>query len=122
MERALATIGILPACVLAAIAGAAAAVTLVPDPAAMVPWCSESASPVRKVTGFGRVVIADLDKRYLTIGHDQIKSLKMPAMDMMFEVESRGLMEPLKPRDRIRFTIDRSDMMITDIVVVERAD
>jgi Cu/Ag efflux protein CusF len=113
--------GILPACLVAVAAGVATAVAIAPDPAALVPWCSESTAPARMVTAFGRVVRADLDKRYLTIGHDQIKSLSMPAMEMMFEAKSRGLLEPLKVKDRIRFTIDRGDMTITDIVVIERA-
>jgi Cu(I)/Ag(I) efflux system periplasmic protein CusF len=113
----------LTACAVAAAAGAAAAVVLMrPAPALTDPLCaaSTSASPARLVSGTGRVVVADLAKQYLTLDHDEIKGVAMPAMNMMFAVKSRAAMEQLRPRDKIRFIIDRSDMGIVNIVVVER--
>ena len=104
-------IGVLAACAFAAIAGGVAAMTLVGAvPAAPVAVCQAYTTGVRTTGGFGRVVAADLDKRHLTLEHREIDDLKMPAMQMMFAVQSRAQMEQLKPGDRIHFTIDRSDM------------
>jgi Cu/Ag efflux protein CusF len=119
-EHGVPPIGILSACVLAAVTGAASAMILLRADAD--PTCLASESPVRIATGIGRVVTADLDKRYLTIEHNEMKSALMPAMNMMFEVKSRALMEPLRPNDKIRFTVDRSDMGIINIVVIGPAE
>jgi Cu/Ag efflux protein CusF len=72
--------------------------------------------------GFGRVVVADPEKGHLTVEHREMNAIQMPAMRMMFAVRSRDLMERLKPGDRIHFTIDRSDMAITRLVVLQGPD
>jgi Cu/Ag efflux protein CusF len=118
-----APIGILLACTLAATAGSAAAVALVAvDRGGKAPTCFAQSGSARMLNGSGYVVAADLDKRYLTIRHRELKSLDMPEMDMMFEVQDRAKMAGLRPKDRIRFTIDRSDMTITNIMVVGPGD
>ena len=122
-EHALPPIGILTACFLAAVTGSAAAVMLArPAPTLTDPLCSASASPGRTETGFGRVVVIDLNKRHLTINHQELKRVAMPAMNMMFAVHPRAPMAQLRPGDVIHFAIDRSDMSIVNIVVVKRAE
>jgi Cu/Ag efflux protein CusF len=120
---ALAPIGLVSGCILAATAGCAAAVALArPDLAAIEPLCTAQPEPVQIVGGIAHVVALDLDKRYLTVVHDEMRRLSMPAMRMMFEARHRALLEPLKPGDQIRFMVDRSDMQITNIAVIRPAD
>ena len=122
-ERTLPPFGILAVCGFTAAAGAAVAVMLVAAiPTASVPVCDPTSAGVRMAGGFGRVVVADLGKRHLTVEHREINTIKMPAMRMMFAVRSRDLMERLRPGDRIHFTIDRSDMAITGLMVLQRPD
>jgi Cu/Ag efflux protein CusF len=121
-EHALPPIGILTACFLAAVTGSATAVMLVRPALTLTdPLCSAPALG-RTETGFGRVVVIDLHKRHLTIDHQELKRVAMPAMNMMFAVHARAPMAQLRPGDMIHFTIDRSDMSIVNIVVVKRAD
>jgi Cu/Ag efflux protein CusF len=86
------------------------------------PLCSAPALPARTQSGFGRVTVIDLDKRHLTIDHQEFKRVAMPAMNMMFAVQPRAAMAQLRPGDMIHFTIDGSDMSIVNIVVVKRAE
>jgi Cu/Ag efflux protein CusF len=91
-------------------------------PAASVLICDPTSAGVRTAGGFGRVVVADLDKGHLTVEHREMGAIRMPPMRMMFAVRSRDLMERLRPGDRIHFTIDRSDMAITRLVVLQSLD
>lgn len=122
-EHALPSIGILTACLVAAVTGSATAVMLVRPAATLTdPLCSAPALRGRTEIGFGRVVAIDLHKRHLTIDHQELKRVAMPAMNMMFAVHPRVAITQLRPGHMIHFTIDRSDMSVVNIVVVKRAE
>jgi Cu/Ag efflux protein CusF len=78
--------------------------------------------PADTVTGEGVVVAADPDTSKfgaatLTVDHEDIPGY-MPAMEMMYSVRSPALVEDLQAGQRIRFTIDTFETVITEIEVI----
>lgn len=51
----------------------------------------------------GEVRRVDRDGAKITLKHGDIKALDMPPMTMVFNVKDRGLLDTVKPGDRIRF-------------------
>jgi Cu/Ag efflux protein CusF len=78
------------------------------------------AAPAPKIhTGTGVVIDTNLPDRVLNVDHQPIKGF-MPAMKMMYSVTSPSLLEGLKPGDRIRFKLNETEMLITEIEVTRR--
>ncbi len=57
----------------------------------------------------GEVRKVDHAQGRLTLRHGPIESLAMPPMTMVFRVQDPGLLEELKPGDRVRFEARRID-------------
>lgn len=66
--------------------------------------------------GVGRVIATNDKRPSIEIDHQEIKGL-MPAMTMEFFVKDKSLLEGLKTRDQIEFTIDNGvgGLVITKI-------
>lgn len=52
----------------------------------------------------GEVRKIDKENRKITLKHEQIKNLDMPAMTMVFSVPDPRLLEKVQPGDKVRFT------------------
>ena len=69
----------------------------------------------------GLVKKVDKDRGRLTLRHGPLENLGMPAMTMLFHVTEPGLLDRLKPGDKIRFRAERLDgkLTATQIEVVQ---
>lgn len=65
----------------------------------------------------GRVVAVDQKNRHLTLEHDAIESVGMPAMTMPFPVVPGIDLSTLKKGDELRFRIDEQSFSINDLEV-----
>ena len=66
-----------------------------------------AASAIAKVTA-GEVRKVDLEQGKLTIKHEVIENLGMPAMTMVFKAADKALLKDLKLGDKIRFRAEQS--------------
>jgi len=68
----------------------------------------------------GEVRKIDKSTKKVTIRHDEIKNLGMPAMTMVFEVKDAAALDQLKPGDKVRFEAEQSGtaIVVTHIEVV----
>jgi Cu(I)/Ag(I) efflux system periplasmic protein CusF len=65
----------------------------------------------------GEVRKIDKEAGKLTIKHDEIKSLDMPAMTMVFHVKDRAMLDTLRPGAKIRFKAaqEAGKVIVTEI-------
>lgn len=56
----------------------------------------------------GEIRRIDRDATRVTIKHGEIRSLDMPAMTMVFQVEDPALLEGIRVGDKVRFTADKA--------------
>jgi len=68
----------------------------------------------KSVTGKGTVIALVPQSQEIIIDHEEIKNF-MDAMTMGYQVNSRSLLQGLKPGDKVRFTIDTEKRAITKI-------
>ncbi|RWH71726.1 MAG: copper-binding protein [Mesorhizobium sp.] len=61
----------------------------------------------------GEVVKVDTKQKKLTIKHEPLTNLDMPAMTMVFVVAEDGMLEKVKAGQAIEFTADRVNGRIT---------
>ena len=87
--------------------------------ASTLPAASQVAPAAKIHTGTGVVIGTNLPDHVLNVDHQPIKGF-MPAMKMMYSVTSPSLLEGLKPGDRIRFKLNETEMLITEIEVIRR--
>lgn len=59
----------------------------------------------------------DKDAKKITLKHEDIKSLDMPGMTMVFQVKDATLLDKAKAGDKIKFKVikDGSAYVVTDI-------
>ena len=57
------------------------------------------------------------DAGKLTIKHEEIKNLDMPAMTMVFQVSDRTMLERVKEGDRVRFAAESKGGAVTVIKI-----
>lgn len=55
----------------------------------------------------GEIRRIDVDNKKMTIKHEEMKSLDMPPMSMVFYVENIELFKEIKPGDQIEFIADQ---------------
>ncbi len=55
----------------------------------------------------GEIVKVDKDAAKLTIKHDALTHLKMPAMTMAFKVNSLAMLDEVKPGDKVSFVAEK---------------
>lgn len=68
----------------------------------------------------GEVRKVDQDQGKLTLRHGPIRNLDMPGMTMVFRVADPAMLEGLKDGDKVRFSADRLNGVIT-ITALESA-
>ncbi|TIY05689.1 MAG: copper-binding protein, partial [Mesorhizobium sp.] len=61
----------------------------------------------------GEVVKVDAKQKKVTIKHEPLTNLDMPAMTMVFVVAEGGMLEKVKAGQAIEFTADRVNGRIT---------
>ena len=57
----------------------------------------------------GEIRRIDPDYKKITIRHQEIKSLDMPEMSMVFQVENIALLQGLNVNDRVEFVAEMKD-------------
>ena len=84
------------------------------EPAPLVPAQAKSmtAGEIRKV---------DKEQGKLTIRHEPLTNLDMPAMTMVFRVKDPAMLDRVKEGDKVRFVAERVDGSIT-VVDLQPAD
>jgi Cu/Ag efflux protein CusF len=80
---------------------------------------AEEAAPPAIVHGVGVVVATHPEWPAVTVNHEDMPGF-MPPMEMMYSVQSKGLLAGLTKGDKVRFTIDTVNVAITEIAVVEK--
>lgn len=80
-------------------------------------WAQTSAEPTQ-----GEVRKVDAAAGKVTIKHDAIKSLDMPAMTMVFQVRDPALLAKVKAGDAVRFHAERDDgaYIVTGMEVLKK--
>ena len=69
----------------------------------------------------GTVKKIDAKTKKVTLIHEELKSLDMPAMTMVFRVKDAALLDKVKAGDKVRFTVENagSGMTVTAIDAVK---
>ena len=57
----------------------------------------------------GEIRRIDMDNKKITIRHQEIKSLDMPEMSMVFQVENAALLQGYSVNERIEFIAEMKD-------------
>ena len=65
----------------------------------------------------GEVRKVDRDARKITLRHQEIKQLDMPAMTMVFRVKDEALLDKVKPGDRVKFRAEGNSGALTLIEI-----
>ena len=68
----------------------------------------------------GEVAKVDVAAGKLTLKHDGVKSLDMPAMTMAFRVSDPAMLKRFKPGDKVRFSVQKINGQYT-ITAIEAA-
>lgn len=65
----------------------------------------------------GEVRKVDKDNKKITLKHEDIKNLDMPAMTMVFTVKEPSLLDKVQPGDKVQFHAenDAGKITVTDI-------
>jgi Cu(I)/Ag(I) efflux system periplasmic protein CusF len=59
-------------------------------------------------TTLAEVKKIDKDAKKITLKHEEIKSLDMPPMTMVFQVKDPAILEGLKPGDKVKFRAEKA--------------
>jgi Cu/Ag efflux protein CusF len=68
----------------------------------------------KSVTAEGKILALVPETQEIVVDHEEIKDF-MDAMTMAYKVNSRSLLQKVKPGDKVRFTIDTEKRAITKI-------
>ena len=69
----------------------------------------------------GEVRRVDKDARKITIKHEPLQNLDMPAMTMVFQVKEPAMLELVKAGDKIKFQAEKVEGAYT-VTKIERAN
>ena len=69
------------------------------------PLYAQTTAPMTRA----EVRTVDKDAKKITLRHEQIKSLDMPAMTMVFQVREPAMLEQVKVGDKVRFSAEKLD-------------
>ena len=88
-------------------------VTLALSALAPLPGMTQSADSMTR----GEVRKVDKEAGKITIKHEEIKSLDMPPMAMVFTVKDKSLLDKVQAGDKIKFTAisEGGKLLVTDI-------
>ncbi|MBN9023019.1 MAG: copper-binding protein [Rhizobiales bacterium] len=67
----------------------------------------------------GEVTKIDLKQKKLTIAHEELKSLDMPAMKMVFVVADEAMLDDLQVGQQIEFVAERVNGRLTVVDIKE---
>lgn len=69
----------------------------------------------------GEVRRVDIENKKISIRHEEIKSLDMPPMSMVFYVENTGLLKGISPGDQVEFVAGQTNtkLFVRDIKKVQ---
>ena len=83
--------------------------------AAPVTWAAGEPSATAQSTAMtaGEVRNVDREQGKVTIRHEPLANLDMPAMTMVFRVTDPAMLDRVKEGDRIRFVAERRDGALT---------
>lgn len=81
--------------------------------AASSPKMDATAMPASANMTNGEVRKIDLDSKKITLKHDEIKSLDMPGMTMVFQVKDPAMLDKVKAGDKVRFTAEKMNGALT---------
>jgi len=88
-------------------------------------YASEPVSPLvvaqAKSMTAGEIRKVDKEQGKLTIRHEPLTNLDMPAMTMVFRVKDPAMLDRVKEGDKVRFVAERLDGAIT-VVDLQPAD
>jgi Cu/Ag efflux protein CusF len=70
---------------------------------------SSSSEMTENLWTMGEVRKIDLSQKKITIRHDEIKNLQMPAMTMIFIVKDVRMIDSLQPGDQVKFKAYRDN-------------
>lgn len=68
----------------------------------------------------GEIKKVDKDGGKLTIKHGELKNLGMPGMTMVFRTKDAGMLEQVKPGDKVRFVAEKVDGALT-VTAIEKS-
>ena len=74
-------------------------------------------APVSKPTTEGEVRRVDKVQGKVTLRHGRIENLDMAPMTMVFTVTDSALLEKLKPGDKIRFSAEKRNGVLTVTII-----
>ncbi|MES2832363.1 MAG: copper-binding protein [Pseudomonadota bacterium] len=81
---------------------------------AVAPAVASPASPVSTdAMTTGSVVKVNTEQQKVTVKHEAIKNLDMPAMTMVFRMKDAAMIAAVKPGDNIQFHAEKIDGAIT---------
>lgn len=80
-------------------------ITFSPHPASAGEPATPAAAPEMTAAEVKKV---DRDARKITLKHDPIKALDMPAMTMVFMVKDAAMLEAVKPGDKVMFSVEKA--------------
>ena len=80
----------------------------------------KAVAPVSAVMTDGEVRKVDKATKKITLKHEEIKSLDMPPMTMVFRVKDPDMLNKVKPGDKVKFAAENVDGAIV-ITAIEAA-
>lgn len=90
-------------------AGVSAPVLAQPSP----PTAQAEASPAAGATTEGEVRRVDKSTSKISLKHGEIRSLDMPPMTMVFQVQDPAVLDKVKVGDKVRFIAERVNGVFT---------
>jgi len=81
--------------------------------AGSVAFAQTGASSAQAAMTEGEIQKVDKSAGKLTIKHGDLKNLGMPAMTMVFKVQSPAMLDQVKQGDKVQFTADKIDGALT---------
>ncbi|MES2511790.1 MAG: copper-binding protein [Pseudomonadota bacterium] len=71
----------------------------------------------------GEVMAIDMSRSRITLKHARIKSIGMDAMTMPFKVSDAAMLGPLKPGDKVQFSVamHNDELLITHVGMIKGA-
>ena len=72
-----------------------------------------SSAALAQALADGEIRKVDKDAKKITIKHGPIQNLDMPAMTMVFQVKSPGMLDYFKAGDKVRFSAEKPGGVLT---------
>lgn len=82
---------------------------------------AKNSSPAASDMTEGEVRKVDMETKKITLRHGEIKSLRMPAMTMVFQVKDAAMLDAVKAGAKVKFNAERTGgaLVVTHIETVK---